>query len=84
MDGIASHTSIRRSVFGLLIFCALNILSATAVLAAGPPGPPGGGGAPPCWPPPCIPIDGGIGLLLAAGLALGGKKAYDISKEKKS
>lgn len=46
----------------------------------GPPPPPGGGG-PTCWPPPCIPIDGGIGLLFAAGLALGGKKLYSQSKK---
>ena len=52
-------------------------------LAAGPPGPPGGGGGgPPCWPAPCIPIDGGIGFLLAAGLAYGGKKAYNSFKGK--
>jgi hypothetical protein len=48
----------------------------------GPGGPPGGG-PPPCWPPPCIPIDGGVGFLVAAGLALGGKKAYDAMKTKK-
>ena len=50
--------------------------------SAGPPGPPGGGGGPPCWPPPCIPIDGGIGFLIAAGIAFGGKKAYDFTKRK--
>lgn len=46
------------------------------------PGPPGGGGDPPCWPPEtCIPIDGGIGLLVAAGLAFGSKKAFDLGKK---
>ncbi len=49
---------------------------------AGPPNPPAGGGGPPCWPPPCIPIDGGLTFLLIAGAAYGGKKAYDISKKK--
>ena len=52
-------------------------------VAAGPPGPPGGGGDPPCWPAPCVPIDGGIGFLIAAGLAYGGKKAYSSIKGKK-
>ena len=53
------------------------------VFAAGPPGPPGGGGGdPPCWPAPCVPIDGGIGFLIAAGLAYGGKKAYGSFKGK--
>lgn len=32
-----------------------------------------GGGAG-CWPPPCIPIDGGIGLLVLAGVAWGSRK----------
>ena len=54
-------------------------------LKAQPPGGPGGPGNPttdpPCWPPPCVPIDGGLSFLLAAGLAYGGKKAYDISKK---
>lgn len=55
--------------------------------AAGPPGPPGGGGGGPpggCWPPStCIPLDGGISFLLLAGAAYGGKKMYDVSKDKK-
>jgi hypothetical protein len=47
------------------------------------PGPPAGGG-PPCGPPfgPACPIDGGVSLLIAAGVALGGKKAYSMSQKK--
>ena len=49
-------------------------------------GPPGGGGGPGgqggCIPPPCIPIDGGISLLIAAGVAFGGKKISDQLKAK--
>ena len=47
-------------------------------------GPPGLGGAsdPPCWPPPCIAIDGGIGFLIAIGAAFGGKKVYDSLRKK--
>lgn len=47
------------------------------------PGPPAGGG-PPCGEPfgPACPIDGGVSLLIAAGLALGGKKAYDLGRKK--
>jgi len=41
------------------------------------------GGAPPCWPPPCIPIDGGLSLLIAAGTLLGGKKALDLRRTRK-
>ena len=45
---------------------------------------PGGGGGPGdgCWPPPCIPIDGGIGFLVAAGIAFGVKKAVDLKSPK--
>jgi len=35
----------------------------------------------PCFPPPCIPIDGGISFLVAAGVALAGKKLYDNQKK---
>jgi len=45
---------------------------------------PGPGGGPPCWPPPCIPIDGGLSLLIGAGALLGGKKALDARKARKS
>lgn len=49
---------------------------------SGPPGPPAGG-TPPCWPPPCVPIDGGLTALLIAGAAFGGKKIYDLTQEEK-
>jgi len=42
-----------------------------------------GGGPPPCWPPPCIPIDGGVGLLIAAGALLGGRKAMEMRRSSK-
>ena len=64
------------------------------VLLAQPGGPPGGGGppaGPPIRPPgsppgpphgnPFIPIDGGIGFLLAAGLGYG---MYALRKRKES
>ena len=62
----------------IILFLALSGID---VFAAGPPGPPGGGGGPSCWPPPCVPIDGGLSFLLVAGALYGGKKIYDISKE---
>jgi len=45
---------------------------------------PGGGDGPPggCFPDPCVPIDGGISLLIAAGVAYGGKKLYQAKKNK--
>lgn len=42
-------------------------------------GPPAAGGG--CWPAPCIPIDGGISLLIAAGALYGGKKLYNKHKQ---
>ena len=45
----------------------------------GPPNPPAGKGPPP---DPRIPIDGGIGFLLAAGIALGSRKLYKSFKDK--
>lgn len=50
--------------------------------AGAPSGPPTGG--PGCWPPPCVPIDGGISLLIAAGAIYGGKKLYSKQKDKNS
>jgi hypothetical protein len=51
------------------------------IFAAGPPPPPPSGG-PTCWPPPCaIPIDGGIGILMAAGIGYGVKKIHEKLKK---
>lgn len=63
----------------LLTVIVLLVPIAGALMAQ--PGPPGG---PPCWPPPCIPIDGGLSLLIGAGALLGGKKAMDLRKARKS
>ena len=73
----------KKAIISALITLALSVGTTDLAMAAGPPGPPGGGGDPPCWPAPCVPIDGGIGFLIAAGLAYGGKKAYKIVKDKK-
>ncbi|CAG0952963.1 MAG: hypothetical protein HND27_04765 [Bacteroidetes bacterium] len=73
-----------KSLLKIIIPLFFVLLSAKAI-ALGPPGPPGGGGGgggtPPCWPPPCVPIDGGIGFLLAAGALYGAKKIYQKSKK---
>ncbi len=59
-----------------------------ACFAGGPPPHPSNGnqngGHPGCWPPPCIPIDGGISLLIAAGAIYGGRKLYKNKKEENS
>lgn len=65
----------KKIVFIFMVIWKVGWVSSTA-WAAGPPGPPGGGGGgggsnPPCWPPPCVPIDGGIVYLMTAGMAIG-------------
>ena len=66
----------KQLAFILVVFfmfvCSQSLLSA--------PGPPPAIN-PPCWPPPCIPIDGGISALVAAGVAYGAKKLYDKKKK---
>jgi hypothetical protein len=70
---------------GLIILTLLGLLLAPTLvntMLAQPPDPPAGGtGDPGCWPPPCVPIDGGISLLIAAGIGLGAKKAYNSNKK---
>ena len=56
---------------GITVFC----------FAGAPPPLPTSGGTPGCWPPPCVPIDGGISLLIAAGAIYGGRKLYKNKKE---
>ncbi|HEY1040023.1 MAG TPA: hypothetical protein VGF30_11490 [Bacteroidia bacterium] len=63
----------------VIAFLALNFSSFGAGMA---PPPPGGGMTPACWPPPCVPIDGGVTFLLIAGAAYGTKKVYDLRKTK--
>jgi hypothetical protein len=64
-----------------LIIISIFILGITSICIAQPPPPPGGPG---CWPPPCVPIDGGISLLIAAGAIYGGRKLYYNKKNKQS
>jgi hypothetical protein len=73
-------------LFRLCFFFFLAFgLSLSAFSAAPPPPPSGGGiGTPACWPPPCVPIDGGIVFLMAAGAAYGAKKFRDTQKSRKT
>ncbi|HQQ95522.1 MAG TPA: hypothetical protein PLQ93_13290 [Bacteroidia bacterium] len=57
----------------IFLFLALGF---SLGLSAAPAPPPSATGGPGCWPPPCVPIDGGIGLLMAAGAAYGARKLY--------
>jgi len=69
----------------ILLFLILMLSTSLLFNLAAQPPPPGGGGGtsnPNCFPPPCIPIDGGISWLLLAGAAYGGKKLYKANKDK--
>jgi len=70
-----------KKILPILIFSSVFFLSMFECKAGmGPPGPPMG--PPPCWPPPCsIPLDGGISLLIAAGVGLAGKSFYNRRKK---
>jgi hypothetical protein len=65
----------KQLAFILVFF--LVVLSGQTLLAAPPPP----AVNPPCWPPPCIPIDGGISALIIAGAAYGAKKLYNKKKK---
>ena len=66
------------------IFLFILIVGFASVCVALPPPPPPPSDSPGCWPPPCVPIDGGISLLIVAGAVYGGKKLYNHQKERKS
>lgn len=62
-----------------LILTITFIIVISQTNQAAPPPPPGG--SPSCWPPPCVPIDGGVTFLIAAGAAYGAKKLYSSRKK---
>lgn len=66
----------------LLSIILTIILIFMSILALGQGGPPVGPGGPPCWPPPCVPIDGGISILVAIGAFFGSKSFYNFLKNK--
>ena len=66
--------NLRQSVFCAILF----IIGSLSVYGQVPPPSTSG---PSCWPPPCVPIDGGISALIVAGAALGAKKFYDFKKK---
>ena len=56
----------------ILLGVILILFSATCFSQPGPPS------GPPCWPPPCIPVDGGISVLTIIA-AFFGYKFYNKS-----
>ena len=66
----------------IILLFSFIIISNAICNAMPPPPPSGSGGGFGCWPPPCVPIDGGISLLIAAGAIYGGRKLYKNNQEK--
>lgn len=65
---------VKTYILFLVFILVTTVACINVVLAQGPPPPP---------PPPSqIPIDGGVSLLVAAGVAYGAKKVYDNKKKK--
>ena len=63
------------------IFTAFATLSSLFFVAA--PAPPSPTGGPICWPPPCVPIDGGLIFLALAGFSYVIYKMYGTAKQAK-
>jgi hypothetical protein len=78
--GLISSTKWIFRYWIIVLVFGLILLSGGDSVAQPPP--PNGTATPPCWPPPCIPIDGGISWLLAAGIVYGAKKSWDLGKKK--
>lgn len=70
---MSSTLTFSRSLLVVLAF----LMPCAGVLMAQPVG-----GPPPCWPPPCIPIDGGMSALITMGLAFGARKAYLLRRSR--
>lgn len=64
----------------LIIFVLLCVGLPLLSVAQGNPGCPADCPGNPLCLPECVPIDGGLSLLIAAGIGLGAKKAYDRKK----
>jgi len=72
-----------KKILKYIPLIAILVLATSDLKAQPPGGGPGGGGGPgPCFPPPCVPIDGGLSFLLIAGAAYGGKKVYEMNQKK--
>ena len=65
----------KRIIATSILLGGLMTFDLYAPPTAGTGGVSGGGAG--CWPPPCVPIDGGIGLLVLAGVAWGSKKLIE-------
>ena len=70
-------------VIAIFFFVPLATIAQPSNRPASPAGSPSGGGGPAGGGPsnPAVPVDGGLGILLAAGGILGAKRLYKNFKE---
>ena len=66
---------IKTGILNFMITVALMCLPTVLILAQGGPGDPGED------PDPAVPFDGGLTLLIAAGIGYAAKKGYDKRKK---
>ena len=71
-----------KKLIRIILLVSIGYFLMPSAYAFGPPLPPGPGpgSGPTCWPPPCVPINGGIVFLIAAGLGLGIVKVLNARK----
>jgi hypothetical protein len=64
-----------KNILSISLFVVFGLLASSHLVQAQPPqNPPAN--------PAAVPIDGGLGLLLAAGAGLGAKKAWDAKRKR--
>jgi hypothetical protein len=61
----------KRNKYILLAAVILFVVIGIQTGHAQPPPPPPPGGGPPCWPPPCVPVDGGMWFAVLAAAVFG-------------
>lgn len=71
-------TTKTKNKLAYVVFSFLLSLPAMLVHAQGGPGGPGGP------PDPSVPFDGGLSLVVAAGIAYAAKKGYDKRKKERA
>ena len=63
-----------KKYFFLSLVVVLVLIGTQTANAQLPPPPPTGG--PPCWPPPCIPVNGGVIYAIGAAVLFGAYALY--------
>jgi hypothetical protein len=71
----------KMNKYFLLAATILLVLVGIQTGHAQPPPPPPPTGGPPCWPPPCVPVNGGVIYAIGAAVLFG---AYTLIKSLRS